>query len=282
MTLNAPCLLTVAPNGARRTYDDHPAIPLTPEALAIDARQCLDAGAAMLHLHVRESDGRHLLDAGAYREAIQAIREAVGPEMIVQVTSEAGGRYGAVTQRKVVTELQPEAVSLAVRELFGEHSEIPSSGALCHALKEAGSSIQYILYSPQELRTFQDLRARGVIPAGSALLLFVLGRYENPPVANPERLPDFLKRLDEEDRWAVCAFGPTEPECMALAARHGGHARVGFENNLWKPNGELVTCNADLVRLARDGIEAEGRRLMTPAEARDFLGLPAVVKEDCP
>lgn len=60
---------------------------------------------------------------------------------------------------------------------------------------------------------------------------------------------------------------------MALAARKGGHARVGFENNLWRPDGKLAASNAELVGLARERIEAEGRRVMTAAEARRFMGL---------
>ncbi|KAA0012864.1 3-keto-5-aminohexanoate cleavage protein [Billgrantia pellis] len=268
-----PCLLTVAPNGARRGYDDHSAIPLTPGELARDARACLTAGAAMMHLHVREPDGRHLLDVGAYREALAAIREAVGDAMVLQVTSEAGGRYRPFAQRRVIAELQPDAVSLAVRELFAEPAEAEASGALCRELAEAGTSIQYIVYSPEELVAFHSLRERGIVPGGPAWLLFVLGRYETPPVADPSRLPAFLERLTVDDRWAVCAFGPTEAECMGLAARHGGHARVGFENNLWRPDGVRAADNAELVSLARRRIEAEGRRLMTPREARAFLGL---------
>lgn len=269
----APCLLMVAPNGARRSQADHPAIPLTPESLARDARECLAAGAAAIHLHVRDREGRHLLEASAYREALQAIREAVGDELVLQVTSEAGGRYAPETQRRVIAELQPEAVSLAVRELFGESNEQEASGELCHGLARAGTSIQYILYSPEDLVIFNTLRRTGVVPDEPSLLLFVLGRYETPPIADPARLPGFLTHLDARDRWAVCAFGSTEGECMAQAARQGGHARVGFENNLWRPDGELAASNAELVGLARAHIEAEGLRLMTPAEARHFLGL---------
>jgi uncharacterized protein (DUF849 family) len=268
-----PCLLMVAPNGARRGHTDHSAIPLTPEALARDALECLAAGASAMHLHVRDGEGRHLLEENAYREALQAIRETVGEELVLQVTSEAGGRYAPEAQRRVIAELQPEAVSLAVRELFSEPGEQAASGELCHALAGAGSSIQYILYSPEDLTTFNALRQAGVIPDAPSLLLFVLGRYETPPIADPARLSGFLAHVGARDRWAVCAFGPTESECMAMAAQQGGHARVGFENNLWRPDGELAVSNAELVGLARERIEAEGRRVMTPAEARRFMGL---------
>ncbi|NAW34526.1 3-keto-5-aminohexanoate cleavage protein [Halomonas alimentaria] len=273
--MTTPCLLMVAPNGARRTHADHPAIPLTPEALAADAVACRDAGAAMMHLHVREPDGRHLLDAGAYREALSAVRTAVGDEMVLQVTSEAGGRYDPEAQRNLLSELRPEAVSVAIRELFGDREEVDASGELCRDLQTGGSSVQYILYSPEDLVYFNQLREAGVLPPGSAFLLFVLGRYETPPVADPARLPDFLENLTPGDRWAVCAFGPTEAECMGLAARHGGHARVGFENNLWRPDGSAVRDNAELVRQARERIQASGRTLMDPRQARAFLGLPS-------
>ena len=79
----SPCLLMVAPNRARRVYQDHPAIPLTPEELARDVQECLAAGASAMHVHVRETDGRHLLDAGAYQDAISAIQEAVGDQLLL-------------------------------------------------------------------------------------------------------------------------------------------------------------------------------------------------------
>lgn len=274
--MTSPCLLMVAPNGARRTHADHTAIPLTPEALAADAVSCREAGAAMMHVHVREPDGRHLLDAGAYREALTAIRAAVGDEMVLQITSEAGGRYGPEAQRNLLAELRPEAVSVAIRELFGEPEEVDASGVLCRDLQAGGSSVQYILYSVEDLIYFNQLREEGLLPPGSAFLIFVLGRYETPPVADPARLPGFLEALAPGDRWAVCAFGPTEAECMGLAASHGGHARVGFENNLWRPDGSVVGDNAELVRLARERIEASGRMLMDPRQARAFLDLPSV------
>lgn len=271
--MTSPCLLMVAPNGARRTYVDHPAIPLTPEALAQDAANCRDAGAAMMHLHVRETNGRHLLDANAYREAMAAIQASVGDELVLQVTSEAGGRYSPQAQRRMLEDLRPEAVSVAVRELFGDPKEEIASGELCRHLQANGSSLQYILYSPEDLAYFNRLREEGVLPSAHAFLLFVLGRYESPPVADPRRLPSFLKLLTPGDRWTVCAFGPTEVECIGLAARHGGHARVGFENNLWRTDGTLADNNAELVRQARERIQSEGRTLMDAAQARAWLGL---------
>ena len=269
----SPCLLMVAPNGARRVYQDHPAIPLTPEELARDAKACLAAGASAMHVHVREADGRHLLDAAAYQDAISAIQEAVGDQLLLQVTSEAGGRYAPAEQRRVIEALQPEYASIAVREWFGDANEVHASGELCRYIAGRGTHIQYIVYSPEDLHFFNQLRQQGTLPNGPALLLFVLGRYVDPPIADPGRLPGFLSNLVAGDHWAVCAFGPTEGDCLALAAQQGGHARVGFENNLWRADGQIAANNAELVAETKARIEATGRQIMNATEARQFLAL---------
>ena len=122
----SPLIIAVAPNGARKTKADHPALPITPEELAETAARCLDAGASMIHLHVRDDDQKHSLDVSAYRAAIAAIRARVGGELIIQVTTEAVGIYTPAQQMAMVQELEPEAVSLAVRELCPDdaHEEI--------------------------------------------------------------------------------------------------------------------------------------------------------------
>ena len=81
---DSPVIITVAPNGAYKKAADHPAVPLTAAALASEARACLEAGAAMMHMHVRKPDGSHLLDAQAYRDALAAVHKAVGDELLVE------------------------------------------------------------------------------------------------------------------------------------------------------------------------------------------------------
>jgi 3-keto-5-aminohexanoate cleavage enzyme len=110
-------LIMVAPNGARRGRADHPAIPLTPAELARDVAACAAAGAAAVHLHVRDAARAHSLDPGLYREAVAAVR-AASPDTVIQVTTEAVGRYTPAEQMATVRALRPEAVSLALRELI--------------------------------------------------------------------------------------------------------------------------------------------------------------------
>ena len=98
------CIM-VAPNGARRTRRDHPQLPLAPDELARTAAECLVAGAGAIHLHVRDGDGTHSLDAGRYRDAIHAVRETA-PEMVIQTTTEAAGLFDVDQQIAAVKALR--------------------------------------------------------------------------------------------------------------------------------------------------------------------------------
>jgi uncharacterized protein (DUF849 family) len=272
MTFADPVLLAVAPNGAYKQKADHPAVPLTAAELAAEARRCLDAGAAMIHLHVRTPEGRHLLDAEAYRDATRAIRAAVGPALVVQVTTESGRVYAPPQQMAVVRELVPEAVSVAVRELIPDASHEAEAAAFFAWLAEAGILTQLILYDADDLRRWHALRARGVIPDARWSLLFVLGRYSAGQRSEPADLLPFLAAHAGPEPWAVCAFGPQENACMMAAAAFGGHLRVGFENNLLLPDGRVADDNAALVRRAADGVRGMGRTLADAAQVRRQFG----------
>ena len=121
-----PLIVTVAPNGAYKQPADHSAVPVTPATLATTAKACLDAGAAMLHMHIRDAQGRHSLDVEGYREAQRVVRQAVGDAMVIQITSEAAGVYQAPAQIAMVEVLQPEAVSIGLREV--DKPEIGEAG----------------------------------------------------------------------------------------------------------------------------------------------------------
>ena len=110
-------VVAVAPNGGRKTKADHPALPVSADELARAAADCLDRGASMMHLHVRDQDGGHVLDAAAYRTVIARICQKVGDRLVLQITSELIGRYSPAEQRAVILQTNPEAVSLALRAI---------------------------------------------------------------------------------------------------------------------------------------------------------------------
>jgi 3-keto-5-aminohexanoate cleavage enzyme len=268
-----PMMIAVAPNGARKTATDHPTIPLTPEALADTALRCFEAGACMIHLHVRDDDQGHSLDVERYEVATAAIRSRVGSGMIIQITTEAVGIYQPSQQMKVVRDLKPEAVSLAIRELCAEEDDEEEAALFFHWLWDERIAPQYILYSPEDVTRFAQLRQKGVIPAGHRCVLYVLGRYSESGNSSAQDLLPFLAVAPADVIWSVCAFGSSELCCMLSAAGLGGHCRVGFENNTTLASGDTAPDNRALVAQIATGAAQMERRVMTAAEARVYLGM---------
>lgn len=260
----APVALGVAPNGGRRTHADHPAIPLSPGDLANAAAACLEAGAAMIHLHVRDRDGGHLLDAEAFAAAISAVRGAVGDRMVIQMTTESLGLYAPPEQMAVVKAVRPEAISLALREFAPAPADEPALADFLAWLKRESILPQFILYSPEELVRLDEMRQRGLIPWEDPAALFVLGRYTVGQTSTPADLLPFLAPgMPRPEHWMACAFGQFETACACAAALLGGHARIGFENNLCLPDGTTARDNAALVAATRAAIAACGLRCAT-------------------
>lgn len=269
---DSPVIVTVAPNGAYKTAAEHPAVPMTPAALAAEARACLEAGSSMMHMHVRTPEGKHLLDAHAYRLALEAVQAEVGDRVLVQVTSEAAGVYRAAQQMAMVRELRPRAVSVGLREIAVPDVPEAELADFLGWLAAERIMTQIILYDAADVLRWQDLRARGLAPAGAWSTLFVLGRYSAGQVSSPRDLLPFLEAYDHSLPWAVCAFGREEHACVTTAAAFGGHMRVGFENNLTLRDGTRAAGNAALVAQAVEGARALGRPVADADQARAIYG----------
>ena len=255
----APVAIAVAPNGGRRTKADHPALPVSAEEIAETAAACCEAGACMIHVHIRDRNGGHLLDAESYRATIAAIRAATADRMVVQITSEALGIYRADEQMAVVRGVRPEAVSLALREFVPDASHEPAFADFLGWLKKEHVTPQIILYSPEEAVKLAVLKARGLVPFKDVPVLYVLGRYTPGQKSAPADLLPFLAPgMPRFAHWSVCAFGARENACVTAGALLGGHMRVGFENNLWLPDGLAAPDNAALVAGARAAVHGCG------------------------
>lgn len=265
-----PLVIAVAPNGAYKTKSEHPGLPLTPAELAETAARCRDAGAAMIHLHVRDPDGRHTLDPGVYQQAISAVRRAVADKLVIQVTSESGRMYDPDAQMQAVREVRPEAVSLALRELIPDAGQERAAAEFFQWLARNGSVPQYILYTDAEVAWYRTLLERGVIPDAPHWLLFVLGRYTDNQQSRPADLLPFLREPPPVP-WSMCAFGSTEHACAVTAAALGGHVRVGFENNLDLKGGARAPHNAALVEQVTEAAGVLDRPLMDADGLRGLL-----------
>lgn len=267
--------VAVAPNGGRRTKADHPALPTGPAELARTAAECVEAGAAMIHVHVRDSDDRHLLDADAYNAVIKAIRAEVGERMVVQITSEALGIYGSEEQMAVIRAVRPQAASLALREIVPEAADEQAFHDFLLWMKKERIAPQFILYEPDEAVRLDLLRRRGIVPFAEPPVLYVLGRYTAGQTSTPADLIPFLSAGQPVfRRFMVCAFGRHEAACTIAGGLMGGGLRVGFENNLTLPGGRMAASNAELVSTVRSGLDVLGVAAMNGEElARDWAEL---------
>lgn len=227
----------VAPNGARRQYSDHPAIPLTTGEIVATARACHAVGADGLHLHVREDDGTHSLDAGRYRETLAELRSTV-PALDIQITTEAAGIFDVAAQYDCLRLVQPAWASIAVREMARAPELAERVYALC---ADQSTLVQHILYDAADAELLQDWQARGVVRAGQEERLLVLGRYATGQESRPADLDAFP---ETHAPWMVCAFGRREHDCLLAAARRGADVRVGFENSLTDADGNIWPNNA--------------------------------------
>lgn len=269
-----PFAIAVAPNGARRTKADHPRLPMTADEIARDAAEALDAGAAMIHLHVRDENGAHTLDADLYREAVAAVKTAVGDKLVIQITTEAVGRYTPQEQIALVDVLMPESVSIALREILPEGEDEREAAALFVRMEKAGTLYQIIIYEAGELERLDALAKRGLLPDGPLAVLAVAGRYTEQG-ATPEELDTYIAANISRHQWMMCAFGPQETQFMERASHAGGNARVGFENNLWLPDGTDAPSNAAIVAATATACAASGRRLATADDLRNGWRSPA-------
>ena len=258
-----------APNGARRDHADHAALPITADESAADAIALLDAGVSILHLHVRDDAGKHSLDAERYRSAIAALRKSIGDELVIQVTTEAVGQYTSEQQIALVRELKPEAVSLALREICPLDTEEQVAAEFFAWMRGENIWPQYILYSVDDVLRFDDMRQRGVFADEAPFAMFVLGEYANAVAGSVADLNLLLAATHaDEYPWAVCCFGQNENEVMLAATAQGGHVRLGFENNLYLPDGSLAVDNAALIRRYVADSASNKRQPANAAEVR--------------
>lgn len=239
--------IMVAPTGARRTKSDHAALPMTMDEIVKTAISCHASGAEALHLHVRDDDGRHSLDAGRYLETIAEL-DRVLPNMPVQITTEAGGIFDVSAQLRCLQAVKPKWASISVREI-DRSPEL--AGAIYGACADADTKVQHILYGPDDVSLYMQRRADGIIQQHQADVICVLGRYSKNQTSRPEDLQPFLTAEHEADSWMVCAFGPFEHACLVDAAQRGGALRVGFENSITDEDGHLHKDNAASVSSLR-------------------------------
>jgi 3-keto-5-aminohexanoate cleavage enzyme len=271
--------IMLAPNGARKGHADHPNLPVSIDEVAREAAQCPPAGVQAIHVHVRDEQGRHSIDAERYIAATGAIRRLAGSELIVQMTTEAVGQFTPPQQIAAVRAVRPEAVSIAVTELVPDPSAEAAAAELYKWAHQNRIAVQHIAYVPDEFDHLLDLIARGVIPGKRHSVIFPLGRYVAGQESNPAELIPFLAKVvgnggPERFDWWVCAFGAAETTSLVAAAALGGHCRIGFENSFINADGSRADNNAERIADLKKALVGVRRTKGSRAAALRALGKP--------
>jgi uncharacterized protein (DUF849 family) len=271
--------IMVAPNGARKGHADHPNLPVTIEEVARDAVQCHAAGAQAIHVHVRDADGRHCIDASRYLKATEAVRRLAGRELIVQITTEAVGQFTPRQQIASVRTVHPEAVSIAVKELIPDPSAETAAAELYRWAHQNRIAVQHIVYAANEFDRLLDLVARGVIPGKRHSLIFPLGRYVANQESDPAELVPLVAKVlgnggPERFDWWACAFGGSETAALVATAALGGHCRIGFENSFVNADGGRAASNAERIGDLRRALLGIRRAPASRDDALRALGRP--------
>ncbi|MDD3535099.1 MAG: 3-keto-5-aminohexanoate cleavage protein [Candidatus Cloacimonetes bacterium] len=274
-----PIILTAAITGAETTRKDQPNLPITPQEQAAEAKACFEAGARVIHLHVREDDGSPTQRMERFKESIEAIRTAV-PEVIIQIST--GGAVGEAFEKRLAPlALKPDMGTLNAGTLnFGDDIFINHPNdivRLAEAFKEYGVVPEVEVYESGMIDVVARLVKKGVITHTPLHIQFVLG-VPGGMSGKPKNLLYMAEHLKEEiptATWAVAGIGRWHIPTSLVAMIAGGHVRCGFEDNIYYHKGVVADSNAQLVaRLARIATEI-GRPIATPEQARDILALPA-------
>jgi len=266
-------VVATAPTGAYKSVSDHKHLPITPAEIADEAYRCQQLGVSMLHLHVRDTLGKHSIHWEHYEPAIDAVRERCGNELIIQCTTESARRYNWAEQFDAITKMKHDFVSIAIREAAGDQGEpsLTKLTAVFDVLFSNNVTCQIILYDPSDFRLLKLVVDK--FPDGQFTLLFVLGKYRKGHQSEPEDLRPFLDENPYQMSWMVCAFGNGESDCLLEAAKSHGHIRVGFENNLIDSRGLPFTNNSASVAFAIEKLKSNDIQPMSVDHARKVLKL---------
>jgi uncharacterized protein (DUF849 family) len=287
-----PVILCCAVTGSGDTTGKSPAVPITPKQIANSAIEAAQAGAAIVHLHVRDREsGAPSMEMSLYRETVDLIR-ASGVDVIVNLTTGAGARFipdpdapsraGPGTTlttpaRRVehVLALRPEICSLDIGSMnMGAHAFINTPGHLAEmasAIVQAGVTPELEVFEAGHVMLARAMIERGQLPKPSLFQLCLGVSWGQP--ATTEAMLYMRNLLPQEATWFAFGVGAQQFPMVAQAVLLGGHVRVGLEDNLHLERGVLAPSNAALVRKAAEIVRSLGRSLASPAQTRSILRL---------
>jgi 3-keto-5-aminohexanoate cleavage enzyme len=267
-------ILTAAIVGAEITRTQTPYLPISADEIADEAARCRDAGASVVHLHVRNPDGTPSQSSELFARAIEAIRAK--SDVVVQTST--GGAVGmSIDERAGPLACRPEMATLNCGTLnFGDDVFVnsrPQIRDLARRIRDAGSLPELECYEVGHIDEALSLFAEGLISA-PLHFQFVLG-VSGGIGAREDVIRFMAAQIPEGATWAVAAIGRHQRPMTEAALRLGGHARVGLEDNIYLSKGVLAEGSAPLVARAAAFATSIGRTVAEPVRARTMLGLRA-------
>ncbi|MFR9731449.1 3-keto-5-aminohexanoate cleavage protein [Saccharopolyspora sp. MS10] len=291
--MNEEVIITAALTGAGDTVGRSEHVPVTPEQIAESAVRAANAGAAVVHIHVRDVEtGQGSREVPLYREVVRRVRES-GVDVVINLTAGMGGDLvidpddplkpvdgtdlvNGLDRLPHVEELLPDICTMDCGSLnFGEGSQLYISTpdmlrAGAKRIQELGVKPELEIFDTGQLWFATKLIEEGLIDAPPLFQLCMGIPYGAP--ADPGVLQAMVKMLPEGANWASFAIGRNQMPWVAQSALLGGQVRVGLEDNLYLSKGVKAT-NAQLVERAVTIVEGMGARIATPDQARAKLGL---------
>ncbi|WP_328563570.1 3-keto-5-aminohexanoate cleavage protein [Streptomyces coelicoflavus] len=297
MPMTDNVIITCALTGAGDTVRKSPHVPVTPEQIARNAVEAAEAGAAVVHIHVRDPEtGAPSRDPKLYREVVERVKET-GTDVVINLTAGMGGDLvidpddplthlpgtdlvSGLERLPHVEDLLPDICTLDCGSLnFGDGSNLYVSTpdmlrAGARRIQELGVRPELEIFDTGQLWFAKQLLAEGLLDDPTVFQLCMGVPWGAP--ADPGVLQSMVNMLPDGARWASFALGRMQMPWVAQSILLGGHVRVGLEDNLYLGKGNKAT-NAQLVERAVTITESIGARVATPDEARELLGLRKAV-----
>jgi uncharacterized protein (DUF849 family) len=277
MTSNSPAgatLITVAPTGAEADKSVVPALPVTLDELVTTAKECQAAGAAVVHVHIRDGQARPTLDPARLADTVAALRE--GTDLIVQLST-GGAVTDSFDDRLAVLDAAPDACSLTCGTVnFGDEvfsNPWPFIQDLYARTKERGVIPEFELFDIGHIATLHRLLAGHGAPHGGHVHCDLVMGVPGGMPGDAATLTQAVSALPEGATWSATGIGRTSVPVMFAALSAGGHLRVGMEDTLSFARGRPVTDNAELVERAATLAGLAQRPPMRPDQARALLGV---------
>ena len=270
-------LISTAPIcGAEVTKAQNPAVPYTVEEIVREAKSAVDAGAAIVHLHVREDDGTPTQSHVRFQECEEAIYKVCPDVILIPSTGGAVGMSPEERLDSTNTTPIPEMATLDCGTCnFGDEifdNTMPTMRAFGKRMIEKGIKPEYECFEMGHLDTILTMARKGEVPGDPMQFNFVLGVPGCTP-ATVSNLAWMVNQIPAGSTWTVTGVGRSAFPMAAAAIAMGGNVRVGFEDNIYLSKGVKASSNGELVAKVVRIAKELGREIATSDEARAILGL---------